>query len=238
MYIVEGNIGVGKSSFLNCIGKNLQEIDILTEPKDNWTNQIYGQSLLENFYKSPKRWAYMLETLAMICRSKDHMNQQNKPNSKVVIERSIYSGHYCFAANGYDSGYFSEIEWDIYNKWANFLINKQCKPPKGFIYLKASPTVCMERIKKRNRISEKNITIAYIKKIASNHEKFLIKKDNISENIKNVPILILDCSEDFLNNEENLQKHLAKLKNFIDNTEKAGLFIPAQSTSEFENKQI
>ena len=84
MYIVEGNIGVGKSTFLNLIQQNLPEVKILTEPKDNWTNQIYGQSLLENFYKSPQRWAYTLETLAMICRAKDHMREQESSQNIVM----------------------------------------------------------------------------------------------------------------------------------------------------------
>ncbi|MBD3231450.1 hypothetical protein GF322_02190 [Candidatus Dependentiae bacterium] len=217
MYILEGNIGVGKSTFLKLIQTNLPEIQILTEPKDNWVNQIYGQSLLENFYKAPKRWAYTLETLAMICRSRDHLREQSNSN-KIIMERSIYSGHYCFAINGYKSGFFTPIEWSIYQKWVQFLLEQKCNPPKGFIYLKASPEICLARIKKRNRISEKKITLSYIKQLDQWHEKFLIKKEEVAENIKNVPVLILDCSQDFVQNQENLDKHLYKLNNFIEKT--------------------
>ena len=219
MYIVEGNIGVGKSTFLNLIQQNLPEVKILTEPKDNWTNQIYGQSLLENFYKSPQRWAYTLETLAMICRAKDHMREQES-SQNIVIERSIYSGHYCFAQNGYQCGFFSKIEWDIYNKWIDFLLQQKCLPPKGFIYLKANPDVCYKRIQKRNRISEKKITLSYIKQIDNWHEKFLTKKEGIFEDLRKVPVLELDCNQDFLDDENNKNKHMVRLKNFIEKTTK------------------
>lgn len=216
MYIVEGNIGVGKSTFLKLISKLSPSVEILTEPKDNWINQIYGQSLLENFYKDPKRWAYTMETLAMVCRARDHLREQEKIEKNVVMERSIYSGHYCFALNGYQNGFFSQLEWQIYNKWVDFLLNKSCKPPKGFIYLKADPNVCIERIKKRNRVSEKKITLAYIKQIDHWHERFLIQKQGVMQNIINVPVLVLDCNQDFVENEDNMNKHIVKLQAFFE----------------------
>jgi deoxyadenosine/deoxycytidine kinase len=220
MYIVEGNIGVGKSTFLELISKHIPQINVVTEPKNNWVNQIFGQSLLENFYKKPNRWAYTIETLAMICRSRDHISEQHKTNKTVVMERSIYSGHYCFALNGYHCGFFTPIEWSIYNKWAEFILTKKCLPPKGFIYLKATPQVCMERIRKRNRISEKKITLSYIKQIDHWHEKFLTKKEEVTANIKNIPVLTINCNQDFIKNEQNMQKMLVMLQNFIEKTTK------------------
>jgi len=217
MYIIEGNIGVGKSTFLNLLKKYVPEIKILTEPVNNWINQIFGQSLLDNFYKNPKRWAYTLENLAMIYRVKDHLEQQCKKETNVVMERSIYSGHYCFAINGYHNKFFTDIEWNIYNKWANFLL-KSCKPPNGFIYLKATPDTCFSRIKKRNRISEKSITLSYVKEIDSWHDKFLIKREGILDNIKQVPVLELDCNQDFIENNSNFTQHVMKIKNFINKT--------------------
>jgi len=218
MYILEGNIGVGKTTFLDLLNKNVPEIKVFLEPTGNWTKTVYGQSLLANFYKEPKRWAYTMETLTMVCRVQNHVNDQNNSNQRFIVERSIYSGHYCFALNGYENGYFSKIEWSVYNEWVNFLINKRCRPPHGFIYLKASPEVCFERIKKRNRFSEKDVTLAYIKQIEKYHEQFLVEKRNIFENLKNVPVLILDCNEDFIKNEQNMQKHIFKVKKILESS--------------------
>ncbi len=219
MYILEGNIGVGKTTFLSLIQKTLKDIEVLTEPVEDWSKQKYGQSLLANFYKDTPRWAYTLETLTMICRSKDHIREQENPNPNRILERSIYSGHYCFAKNSFESNCMQNIEWKIYNDWANFLLYKHCKPPIGFIYLKADPTVCFERVKKRNRESEKDLTLDYLKKIDFYHDKFLIEKKDISEAIKRVPVIVIDCNEDFVQNHELVIDHSNKIKRYLARTQ-------------------
>lgn len=227
MYILEGNIGVGKSTFLKKLQENLPELEILTEPVTNWTNQIFGQSLLENFYKTPSRWAYTLENLAMIHRVKDHIEIQNRNNSNIILERSIYSGHYCFAKNSFKNGYLSQIEWEIYEKWVNFLHSK-CHPPKGFIYLKADPEICLSRIKKRNRLSEKNLTLAYIRQIDEWHNKFLLEKEDLHKSLKSLPVLEINCNQDFENNPKVFKSHLKKVKEFINDKN----IMPAQKITE------
>ena len=218
MYIVEGNIGVGKSTFLQQMKKYDPSIDIIPEPKDSWTSTAYGQSLLSNFYENTPRWAYTLETFAMMRRTQDHLKEQNNPNPQRLMERSVYSGHYCFAVNGYESGYFSDLEWNIYTKWVNFLIKDYCKPPRGFIYLKACPEICFTRIRKRSRKSEQKLSFSYLKAIHEQHERFLVHKDGLFDNLRNVPVLVLNCDKDFLNSEEQTKKHLSKLKAFFKQT--------------------
>jgi len=221
MYIVEGNIGVGKSTFLDLIKQLDATIDIIPEPKENWANQQYGQSLLANFYKNPQRWAYTIETLAMVCRAQDHVQEQKNTNPRRVFERSIYSGHYCFALNDYENGYLSDLEWQIYHKWIDFLLKQHCKAPLGFIYLKAEPEVCFERMVKRSRKSELNLSLDYMRNIHNRHAAFLEEKENVFESIKDVPVLILNCNEDFVNSPENMQDHLKKLQSFFTQTHPA-----------------
>jgi deoxyadenosine/deoxycytidine kinase len=227
MYILEGNIGVGKSTLLKKLKENLPELEVLTEPVNNWADQIFGQSLLENFYKETSRWAYTLENLAMIHRVKDHIEIQNKNNSNIVLERSIYSGHYCFARNSFQNGHLNQIEWEVYEKWINFL-HSNCQPPKGFIYLKANPETCISRIRKRNRLSEKSLTLAYIRQIDEWHEKFLMKKENLHKSLKSIPVLKIDCNLDFEDNPKILKSHLEKVKEFINNKN----IMPAQKITE------
>jgi len=219
MYIVEGNIGVGKSTFLQHMKELDQTIDIIPEPKDSWTSTAYGQSLLANFYENTPRWAYTLETFAMIRRTKDHIREENNPNPFRLMERSVYSGHYCFAVNGYESGYFSDLEWQIYKNWVDFLIEDHCTPPLGFVYLQASPEVCFSRIRKRHRESEKKLSFGYLQAIHDHHERFLIEKEGVFQALQRVPVLILNCDKDFLTDQAVAEGHLEQLRAFFKSSQ-------------------
>ena len=215
MYILEGNIGAGKSTFLNLIEEQFPFLNIVLEPVNNWKNQSYGQSLLANFYQNPKRWAYTIETMAMACRIRDHLKHQDN-DSTTIMERSVFSGHYCFAYNGHLSGFMTKLEWEIYTKWFDFLVGKKCIQPKGFIYLQTSPITAYERIKKRNRPEEKKMGFDYIKQIHDRHEEFLVQNKHNSKYLKNVPILTLDCNKDFETNKLQLHKLFEKLESFLN----------------------
>ena len=73
MFIVEGNIGAGKSTFLSLAQQYMQDVSIALEPLQNWQQEVAGSSLLQQFYQEPERWAYTLETYAMACRVLDHL---------------------------------------------------------------------------------------------------------------------------------------------------------------------
>lgn len=215
MYIVEGNIGTGKSTFLKLIQSHIPHISVVFEPLHNWQSQVYGQSILSNFYTDPQRWAYTMETLAMACRVQEHLKEQANAYPFRLMERSIYSGHYVFATNDFHNGFLSELEWNIYLQWFNFLVSGHCKPPHGFIYLKASPEVSFARIQKRNRSSERGISLEYIEQIHACHEAFLIEQQNVLSELTKVPVLVLDCNEEFEHNMEQFKLHAKKVETFM-----------------------
>jgi deoxyadenosine/deoxycytidine kinase len=219
MFLIEGNIGSGKTTLLKKIEKELPFLNVVFEPVNQWNNCTTGQSLLDNFYKNPNRWAYALETFAMACRIKEYLNESRIDQNK-IMERSIFSGHYCFAKNDYLSGYINTMEWEIYKSWFYFLINQKIKSPQGFIYLKTDPEIALERIKARSRSGENSITLNYLKEIDKRHDEFLIEKKDLSKNLKNVPVLTLDCNFDFENNRKKESEILDKVNNFIKNINK------------------
>ena len=139
MYIVEGNIGAGKSTFIQLVAEHLSYTSVALESSHSWKRQDHAQSLLAHFYQKPDRWAYTLETLTMTCRVKQHIHEQNNNRPFRLVERSIYSGYHVFAYNSYQSGYMNDVEWKVYKDWFNFLITGRCTQPLGFIYLKVNP---------------------------------------------------------------------------------------------------
>lgn len=215
MYLLEANIGAGKTTFLRLIQERLPEIAVIFEPVHNWQGQVYGQSILSSFYQDPHRWAYTMETLAMACRVQEHLVEQENPNPFRLMERSIYSGHYVFATNGYHNGFLSELEWQIYLEWFKFLVTGRCKAPQGFIYMRTTPEIAFERIKKRDREAEKTISIEYIRQIHECHENFLIKKQGLLAELIDVPVLVLDCNEEFETNPQQFDAHAREISAFL-----------------------
>ncbi len=218
MYIVEGNIGAGKSTFITLLSSYLPHITYSLEPVDTWARQNYGKSLLEQFYTDPHRWAYTIETLAMLCRSRDYLGK-NTHSPFHVMERSLYSGHYCFALNGKEEGYFTTVEWDVYQQWVDFIFASKSTPPSGFIYLRTTPAICNARIAKRNRNGESGIPLDYLEKIHHWHEQFLMHKAGIAPEISTVPVLVLDVTEDFANNPTRMAELAQKVARFMEENE-------------------
>ncbi len=216
MYLLEGNIGSGKSTFLQLIKQHISSVKTVTEPVAAWHHSEHGQSLLGQFYADQKRWSYTMETFTLITRVHELLKEQEtETNLPKIMERSIYSGYYCFAKNGYTQGAMNPLEWKAYSQWFNFLVEKKCHTPTGFIYLKTSPEVCFERMNKRNRSGEEAIPLAYLQQIHESHESFLVDKKDILPALTAVPVLILNVSEEFALNPTVFMPLLEQVKNFI-----------------------
>ena len=67
---IEGNIGAGKSTFVNIINSHVFNSEIVSEPVEMWKalQDLDGSNILEKFYKDIPRWAYSFQNLACITR--------------------------------------------------------------------------------------------------------------------------------------------------------------------------
>lgn len=219
VFILEGNIGVGKSTFLNLIKKYIKDAQIIFEPADKWQKVGESGNLLDLFYKDTKRWAYTFQSYAFISRVKFLLETISKSNNyNFIMERSVYCDRYCFAENCFESGLMNALEWQIYKEWFSWLINGYMPKPAGFIYLQAGPEVCFERLKKRNRSEETGVSLNYLKDLHNKHENWLVNRINIDDNISKLPVLILNCNQDFENNIDIQKQHMLKIASFMSDT--------------------
>ena len=173
---IEGNIGSGKSSVIKELKKKYKQFYYLEEPVDSWTSvkDDNGKTILDLFYGDNTRWAYTFQNLAYITRVKQILAIKDK-YEYIVMERSIFTDRNVFAKIMEQDGHINKIEKGLYDQWFEFL--KKDVKVDGYIYIKADPKTSLERIRKRNRQGEENITLEYLEKLHKAHNEWLIQEN-------------------------------------------------------------
>jgi deoxyguanosine kinase len=223
--MIEGNIGSGKSTFLNILKKAIPETNSILEPVDQWQTMQNNENLLDLFYKDMPRWAYTFQTFAFISRIQSLISHKKNSSSLFhFVERSVYCDRYCFAKNLFEQKIMSELEWFLYKEIFLWLVENYAPKPSGFIYLKTDPTISLARIKQRSRNEESNISSDYLFSLHQQHEDWLVHKKNIDTNIIDVPVLILDCNQDFEKNLTVQNQHIAAIDAFMQQIKSPDFF--------------
>ena len=205
---IEGNIGAGKSTLLKLISETWN-VEILPEPVKSWQD-INGHNLLKNFYSDPSKYGYLFQSFAFVSRVRNQMEPQSK-NTR-ISERSSVSDK-CFAKNCYEMGLMNDIEWNVYCEWWDLFIKTFNGNPTKIIYLRADPETCMERIEKRGRKEESEITLEYLTRLHQKHDEWLNPDDGI-ENILGIPYIVIDANQNIFENTEEL---LSEIGEFMGN---------------------
>ena len=180
---IDGNIGAGKTSILNYLHTNYN-INVDLEPIDKW------KPYLDNIYLEKKDY---FKFLIRIWLDRSWIQEKNK-SSLVIMERSPYSIRNTFNKLTYDTELINNNENNIINE----LYDKTDIIWKSnyFIYLRSSPEKCLEKIYKRGRENEMEITLDYLKNIHEYHEKSF---DNLED--KKIYIDVDDKSIEEIGNE-------------------------------------
>ena len=213
-----GGMKISGGNALVAATSNSQEDD----DENQAINCPSAANLLELFYKDTERWSYTFQSYAILSR----MRLQKRPPPRSIrsakhpvmfYERSLYTDRYIFARNCWETNLMTDLEFDIYSDWSDFLLDTQGDVHiHGVIYLRADPEVSHKRLNKRSRTEEKGITIDYLKQLHNKHEAWLHHK-NVEKHVSlyDVPILELDCNKDFESDEENRKILFEKVKIFV-----------------------
>jgi len=188
---IEGNIGVGKSTFTRILKETFKKSTIVSEPVDIWLNikNKEGENILGLFYKDTSRWAYTFQNLAYITRMMKIEDAIRSSDDIVFLDRSLGTDRNVFEKMLHDDNILDEVEHNMYNLWYDFYtkyVNNNFN--EIYIYLKCDPKTAYERIKKRGREEEKNISFEYLEKLHKYHEEWLTNLNNV---------VIIDCDRDF-----------------------------------------
>lgn len=216
---IEANIGAGKTTFIKLLKNKLKDnknYSFILEPVEEWKNKYKnndGKNILDLFYNNVTRWSYTFQMTAWMTRIRSIQKEiQNKKNNIFFIERSIYTDKNCFANLCYNNGLMEKIEWELYNDCFSLLENTIDVKADVYIYLFLEPEKCLERIQKRKRKEESNITLEYLKQLHQKHEIWMEK------NVKNgIKVIKINVEEDFEDDEIIFLQHFSKIFNNIGN---------------------
>ncbi len=211
---VEGNIGVGKSTFINVLKTKWNDCEVVSEPVDMWKQLVGsdGKNILQTFYEDIPRWAYSFQNVACITRMMKIEEAIRTTQSKYIfLDRSLGTDKNVFEAMLHDDGKLNQIEHSMYNLWCDFY-HKYVRPQDNqiYIYLKASPETCANRIKKRGRVEEESIGLEYLTGLANYHDSWLLS-DKLKSNV-----IVIDCEEEFELDEEKHNQMMGQIKTHID----------------------
>lgn len=183
--LVEGNIGVGKSTFLEYF-KQFESVELMPEPVEAWQN-LNGANMLELVYADTKKWAFSFQSYALLLMLENHL----KPTEKKIkiMERSLYSAHHCFIELLTHYKHIEKEERAVLHKWHEFVTTQFDVLPDLIIYLRAAPSIVFERMKKRARSEERNVTTDYIEQLHIRHEDWLMRPCG-----NDIPVVVLDAS--------------------------------------------
>jgi len=207
---IEGNIGTGKTTFLDFISDLYPNDSVVYEPVDQWiaTTDTDNKNILDKFYSDQERWSFTFQMNSFISRIK---SISEAPKTKIkFIERSVFTDKICFAKNCYENGKMTKLEYGIYDNWHNWLCEKFDVRPKYFIYLRTTPEISEGRIKTRSRQEESDIPIEYLRQLHTLHEEWM--EDNAK---KGIQVLYLDVSKNFYRNDKEKKKIIGLLYDFI-----------------------
>ena len=182
---VEGNIGTGKTTFIQLLKKFLtfQKFTwkVVLEPVDQWMSMKDkdGNNLLEEFYKDQVKYSFPFQMNSFISRSYSiHEVLKENPDLDVLfVERSVFTDKLCFAQLLYESGKINELEYKIYNEWHSKLVSDFKLNADGYIYLRTNPQTSHFRIKRRSRPGEDIIPITYLESLHEKHENWLLNSE-------------------------------------------------------------
>jgi deoxyadenosine/deoxycytidine kinase len=176
IYSVDGNIGAGKTTFLEAVRASLgPTVHVVLEPVGEWMRlkNAEGVSLLELFYSDKKRWAYTFQNCAILTRLRAIRSaMMDLPDFAVILtERSVLTDRYVFAEMLRASGDLNCLEWELYCKW--FDTFAAALPITGIIYLTTGVGTSAGRIVTRGRSGEDHIPLDYLSALDMAHRTWI-----------------------------------------------------------------
>ena len=196
---VAGNIGVGKSTLVRLLSKNM-----------GWTpfyEPVTENPYLSDFYEDMQAWGFHSQIYFLMRRLRIHRKLMDMRGS-VIQDRSVYEDAEIFAHNLYLQHAISQRDYGTYEELYQVLV-EFLPPPDLVIYLRASVSTLVDRISKRGRDYEKTISPDYLTELNQLYEDWIT-------HFELCPILTVPCDDlDYVAKPQHLALIVDKVKDIL-----------------------
>jgi deoxyadenosine/deoxycytidine kinase len=198
--VVEGPLGVGKTSLAGLLAEKLQGETLLED--------VEGHPFLTKFYRNPRKYAFQTQVYFLLRRYQQVAEiHQMDLFKKVIISDYLFEKDRIFARINLD-----DQEFWLYEQVFQ-LLNRKTVVPDLAIFLQARTPVLLERIRKRGRKFEKGVNPDYVESINQAFNTFFF-------HYQASPLLVIDASEiDFVHVPEDLDNLVEQIRKMEGGTQ-------------------
>lgn len=184
--VIEGPIGVGKTSLVELLAERLQARKLLEGPEEN--------PFLARFYKDMRRHAFQTQLYFLLNR----FRQQQELVQFDLFKQSLVSD-YLFAKDKIFAYLtLDDNELALYER-LHPLLEMRVQKPDLVLYLQAGTDVLLRRIQSRAREYEQELDRAYLEDVNAAYNHFFF-------HYSATPLLVVNTSEiDFIKHKEDLE---------------------------------
>lgn len=172
--IIEGPVGVGKTTLVNRLAERLQARTVLEIFEEN--------PFLANFYKDRSRYAFQTEMFFLLSRYR----QQEEFAQADLFSRLSISDYLFVKCRLFASLTLSDHELTLYDRMYSIL-SAQIPVPDIVIHLHAPLDTLLERIKRRGRSYEVDMDPVYIDRLRRMYHNYFSHYDQ-------TPLLEIDTT--------------------------------------------
>ncbi len=191
LIVVEGPIGVGKTTLAQRLARDLQAHPLLESAEEN--------PFLERFYTYPRQYALHTQLHFLMSRL-DAIQAIQQAGPASWVTDFLLEKDRLFAENALD-----EQEFELYQRvWDRTALQRPT--PDLVVYLQAPVEVLLKRLIHRGRSFERGINPAYLEQLNGAYARFF-------HFYNDAPLLIINATEiDFAHNDEDYGQLLTQIR--------------------------
>jgi len=196
---LEGNIAAGKSTLAASL-RQLPQYRVVTEPVREWQN-VEGHNMLALLYTNRPVWSFPFQALALATLGQRQSQVlAERPAVLAILERSPQCSVRVFAQYLADTGIVTPQHMAV----LRLLLATVAPPtarPVHFLYVRTPPEHAFQRLSRRGRSEESQVTLEYLSALHVLTDAWLLREESAPVHVIDgtmSPEQVLAAAEDII----------------------------------------